>query len=265
MRALAFALALLALPLSAQTSETLADLRQELSVLFVDLQRLKQELNTTGAASGVGAGSVLDRVAAIEGRVQQLTAKAEELEFRIDRVVRDGTNRIGDLEFRICELEDGCDIAALGETPTLGGVDAAPEPATEAAPDVSGLTVNESSDYQAAQDALAAGDFAQAADLFAAFVATYPGGPLTVDAQYFQGVAHEGLGEMNAAARAYLAAFTLAPNGPRAPDALVALGSALGALGQRAESCTTLAEVINRFPGGEAAARAASALDRLGC
>ena len=265
MRGLVLALMLVAAPVAAQQNQTLADIRQELSVLFVDIQRLKQELNTTSAPSGGSGGSVLDRVNAIEAQVQRLTAKAEELEFRIDRIVQDGTNRIGDLEFRICELEEGCDIGVLGETPTLGGVDAAPTQSATAAPDTSGLTVNENADYQAAQGALEAGEFAQAADRFKAFVETYPGGPLTIDAQYFQGLAHEGLGEMRAAARAYLGAFTANPDGPRAPDALLKLGTSLGALGQLAEACVTLDEVSIRFPGGEPATQAVSARSTLGC
>ncbi len=252
-------------PVAAQQSQTLADIRQELSVLFVDLQRLKQELNTTGAAQGTVGGTVLDRANAIEGQVQRLTAKTEELEFRINRIVQDGTNRVGDLEFRLCELEEGCDIGALGQTSTLGGVDAAPVASAAPAPDTSGLTVNENADYQAAHTALDSGDYAAATDRFAAFLETYPGGPLSIDAQFYQGVAHEGLGEMRAAARAYLAAFTAAPEGARAPEALLFLGTALGVLNQQAEACLTLGEVIVRFPGGEPAALAASAQLRLGC
>ena len=38
-----------------------------------------------------------------------------------DRVVADGTNRVGDLEYRVCEMEEGCDIATLGKTKPLGG------------------------------------------------------------------------------------------------------------------------------------------------
>ena len=265
MRSAVLALMLAATPLAAQQDETLADIKQELSVIFVDLQRLKQELNTTGFSGSVEGGSVLDRVNAIEARVQALTAKAEELEFRIDRVVRDGTNRLGDLEFRLCELEEGCDIAALGDTPLMGGVDAEPQEPIAAAPDTSGLTVNENSDFQAAQSALKAEEFAQAADLFDAFVATYPGGPLTIDAQYFQGEAHEGLGEMRAAARAYLGAFSANPDGGRAPDALFKLGTSLQALGQSTEACVTLGEVVNRFPGDDAAARAVAAQGSFGC
>ncbi|MEO0634424.1 MAG: tol-pal system protein, partial [Pseudomonadota bacterium] len=85
----------------AQDDATLADIRQELTVLYVEVQRLKRELSTTGGAgSSVGTGDTFDRIAAIESELQRLTGKSEELEFRIGRVIEDGTNRIGDLEFR---------------------------------------------------------------------------------------------------------------------------------------------------------------------
>jgi hypothetical protein len=107
-------------PLVAQEqTQTLADIRQELTVLHVEIQRLKGELNTTGGVSaGGGGGTVLDRVNALEAQLTRLTAKTEELQFRIDTVVKDGTNRVGDLEFRLCELEADCDISTLGETST---------------------------------------------------------------------------------------------------------------------------------------------------
>ena len=108
-------------------AQTLADIRQELSVLFVEIQRLRGELNTTGGVQGSGgAGTVLTRVDAIEAELRRLTSLTEDLQIRIDRVVTDGTNRIGDLEFRLCELEADCDIGSLGDTPSLGGVEVQP-------------------------------------------------------------------------------------------------------------------------------------------
>ncbi len=42
---------------AAQDAQTLADIRQELSVLSVELQRLNSQLNTTGAANPNLAGT----------------------------------------------------------------------------------------------------------------------------------------------------------------------------------------------------------------
>lgn len=257
----------------AQSAETLADIRQELSVVFVELQRLKRELSTTGAASQpAGGGTVLDRVNAIESEVQRLTAKTEELEFRIDRVVRDGTNRVGDLEFRLCELEPGCDIAGLEPGDTLGGV----EPATGGGGDMSPtldagsgdgpqLAVGERDDFERAQAALEAGDHAAAAEQFAAFQKAYPGGPLSGQAGLMRGEALDAAGRKSDAARAYLETFSAAPDGDEAPEALFRLGRSLGQLGQTDEACVTLGQVATRYPGASAVEDAQAEMTRLGC
>ncbi len=256
---------------AAQSAETLADIRQELSVLFVELQRLKRELSTTGGAGQLtSGGSLVDRVNAIESEVQRLTSKTEELEFRIDRVVSDGTNRVGDLEFRLCELEPGCDIAKLETGSTLGGVapvtggggGIAPAPSTGDAPQ---LAVVEQADFERAQAAFEAGNYDDAAEQFAAFRDTYPGGPLSARAGILRGAALEGAGRQSDAARAYLDTFSAAPDGAEAPEALYRLGRSLGALGQTEDACLTLAQVELRYPAAEAVASAQSEMIRLQC
>lgn len=240
-------------------------------MLFVELRTLKQELNTTGTGGGVSLpSSTLDRVTAIESELQRLTAKTEEMEFRIDRIVTDGTNRVGDLEFRLCELEAACDIATLGDTPALGGgqlpATAAPAPQTQPTDTGPQLAATEQADFERAQEALANGDFRSAVDLFAAFNASYPGGPLAAAAELGRGEALEGLGDVKEAARAYLSAFSTDQLGPTAPHALYHLGAALGRLGQTAEACVTLSEVAKRYPqADESEAEAAATMRNIGC
>ncbi len=256
----------LAAPAGAQ-DQTLADIRQELSVLFVEIQRLKRELSTTGGVSLGVAGDTLQRVDLIERELQRLTSKAEELEFRINSVVSDGTNRIGDLEFRLCELEPDCDIASLGETPRLGGGAAPVQPRPAPAPsvDATELAVGEQADFDRAAAALESGANDEAVRLFGAFTETYPGGPLSAEAHFLRGEALAGLGETSAAARAYLESFSSAPNGPRAADALLRLGTSLATLGQVNEACVTLGEIGARFPGAPQVAPAENERLRLGC
>ena len=265
--AVVFGLVLSATTAVAQDDQTLADIRQELTVLFVEVQKLRRELSTTGGAEVNTAGaSVLERVGAMESELQRLTSKTEELENRINRIVADGTNRIGDLEFRLVELEGG-DVSALGETTTLGGDDQATAPLTSPATptDQASLAVGEEADFKAAQETLAAGDYAAAAALFATFNQTYPGGPLAAEADLRRGDALRQIGDTREAARAYLASFSAAPQGPLAPQSLFELGRALGNLGQTQEACVTLAEVGVRFPDSPVIAQAEDQRRNIGC
>ena len=253
-------------PAAFAQDQTLADIRQQLTGLYVDIQSLRTQLSTTGGlTTGVAGNTPLDRLNAIEAALQRLTSKTEELEFRVNRITTDGTNRIGDLEFRLCELETACDIASLGDTPSLGGADSAAQVPTAATNNGPALAVGEQQDFARAQEALASGDFRSAADQLSSFGATYPGSPIADQAAYLRGEALEGLGEMNNAARAYLEAFQAAPTGAKAPDSLFKLGYALGAIGQTQDACVTLAEVGVRFPGGPAQADAIGAMQDLGC
>lgn len=272
MRGIIFGLTLsfLASPMLAQSSETLADIRQELTVLHVEMQKLKRELSTTGnSGTATVGGSVLERVDALEAELRRLTAQTEQMSLRIDRVVTDGTRRVGDLEFRLVELEGG-DVSQLGETSTLGGgalpvaTPAQNEPvaAQENMPE---LAVGETRDMDAARKSLEEGDFETAAARLKSFNETYPGSPLGPQAQLAYGAALEGQGDIKGAARAYLDAFRLAPNGENAPEALFRLGKGLGQLGQTSEACATLGEVGARFPSGEPANKAEAERGRLGC
>ncbi len=256
-------------PAAIAQDQTLADIRQQLSILYVDIQRLRTELSTTGGASAATAGNTpLERLDAIEAELQRLTSKTEELEFRVNRITVDGTNRIGDLEFRLCELEEGCDIGLLGDTPSLGGVDNATDVPTAAPPPTTGapaLAIGEQADFTRAQEALAEGDFRSAADLLATFSASYPGSPVAAEAALMRGKALEGLGEMADAARAYLESFSSDATGPSAPESLYKLGFALGQLGQGQDACLTLAEVGVRFPGNGFVNEAQAAMANLGC
>lgn len=261
-------LALCASPLRA--AETLADIRQDMSVLYVELQKLKRELNTTGSPQIALPPGALDRIDAIEAELQRLTAKTEELEFRIARVAEDGGQRIGDLEFRLCELEPACDIATLGKGTTLGGEAGGGGTTPAPQPDAGGsggseLAVAEERDFGRAREALAQGDFQSAADQFATFRETYPGGPLEPQALLGEGRALEGLGDTREAARRYLDTYAGYPESDAAPEALWRLGAALGTLGKTDEACVTLREVGARYPGTEAASQAQDVMARLSC
>ena len=266
----------LALPAAAQDAQTLADIKQDIAVLKVELQKLNREQSTTGGAIAPLGGSALDRLNAIEAELQRMTSKVEQLEFRIGQVVSDGSNRIGDLDFRLCELETDCDIGSLGDTPLLGGgataegaaatPTPAPVPSSDPSAGFSGqLAVGEETDFKAADEALSLGDHAGAATLFQRFRENYPGSPLEASALVGEGRALEGQGDTREAARRYLSAYTSFPDAEAAPEALWRLGVSLAALGSVPEACVTLGEVAGRYPGTDYVGRAQSSMAELGC
>ncbi len=264
------------------TSRTLAELRADLRAVGADLRALRAELAASGADGfrAAGGDSAIDRMNAMEREITRLTGDTERLRHRIDRIVRDGSNRIGDIEFRLCEMEDGCDLGAL-TTSQLGDLDgggaalmgsafdAAPSAPASAPASAGGspgaLTGQEQADLDRARAALEAGDFPRAAELFGDFAATHAGSPAATEALYLQGAALDSAGDPKGATGAWLQAFAAAPAGPRAADALLGLSRVSAVDRPAAEGCVYLDELISRFPGTPQADEAARRSALAGC
>ena len=263
-------LALIATSAHAQNNEqTLADVRQDLTILYIEMLKMKRELSTTGAASPqvVTSGSSLARLEAIEIELQRLIAQTEELQYRVDRVVRDGTSRIENLEFRLVELEGG-DVSNISETSTLGtsiNFDDAIETPANAVVAEPELAVGEKADFGAADDALENGEYELATDLFERFSTTYPDSPLNARALLSKGIAFEELGELKLAARSFLNSYTDFPESNVAPTVMFKLGKTLVDLGQIDAGCQILSQVQIRFPEAEETILALDAMNELQC
>ena len=246
--------------------ETLADIRQELTFLNIEIQRLNQELTTSNSTGKpiAGSGSLLQRTDALEQELRRITGVVENLQFRIGQIVQDGTNRIGDLEFRLVELEGG-DVTTLGQTSTLGGLDTATSAQTPTQDTGIELTASEQGDFDRAKGAIEAGDFAEAVTQFDQFLLTYPNGPLTSEVHYWRAEGLAGQGDWSNAARAFLESFSGTPDADIAPKSLYRLGVSLAQLGQTQDACATLGEVERRYPAAVEVGQAQSEMTALSC
>ncbi|WP_347140091.1 tetratricopeptide repeat protein [Paracoccus sp. SSK6] len=258
-----------AMPVAAQ-EPTLADLRTELTALRGQLQVLRSELVASGAAGFQAAGgdAAIDRMNAMEQRLARLTDRTEQMQNRIDRIVADGSRRIADIEFRLCEMDEGCDLAALtmldlgrsgSPVPNLGP--ATPQAGGGAKP----VAAGEQADFDAAQQVMASGDFRRAADMFGAVAEAHAGGALTAEALFLRGAALDSAGDGKGAAAAWLEGFAADPDGPRAAESLLGIARVIAENGDPTAACLYLAEIPARFPGTPAAAKAETRLSRLAC
>lgn len=254
-------------------AETVADVRAQLTALNGQIQQLRDELVRQGAAGGLSRdpATVLVRLDQLEAELRRLTGRVDVLVNDIDRIVTEASNRAGELDFRVTELEGG-DVSLIGTPEPLGGgvtelrprARPAQTPIGQAAPDASPIA-SERSAFDAAVAAADGGDNVRASELFSTFLATYPGGPLSAEAQFRRGEALSALADWQSAARSYLDAFSGAPDGPFAPRALFRLGVSLGELGQVTQACQTLAEVDARYPGSDVAGDVAARRTMLNC
>ncbi|HVH02522.1 MAG TPA: tetratricopeptide repeat protein [Amaricoccus sp.] len=259
-----------AVPAGAQ-QQNLADVKAELGVLDDQVEQLRDALVRQGPGRGLPSdpATALTRLDQLEAELRRLTDRVDVLTNDVRRIVDDATNRVGDIEFRLTELEGGDTVAVAKPEPLGGGVTGprprpAPAGGREAAPGTP-LVATEKTDFDAAVAAADSGDNAKAAELFGTFLANYPGGPLSTEAQLRRGEALAAGADWRGAARSYLDAFSGAPQGPLAPRALYRLAIALGELGQVEEACLTLTEVDTRYPGSELAGEVASQRATLRC
>lgn len=243
---------------------TVADLRTRLRGLQGDLQALRAELRSQGAAGyrSVGGDAAIDRMNAMEAELRRLTSTVQETKNRVEQSLKSSEAQADDLDFRLCQLEQGCDLAALtGPSPSdppmtvqTGG--AAMAVTSNAPNSVAPAADGERAAFDRANETLTRGEFVSAAQQFGDFVNQHADGPLAVEAMYLEGAALDAAGDPSGAGKAWLTAFAAAPTGPRAPDTLLGLARVSDAA-RPGQGCPYLLELQSRFPSGPQAQEAA--------
>jgi tol-pal system protein YbgF len=194
------------------------------------------------------------RVDALQNEVRQLRGQVEELENSNTALRKQQRDLYADLEAR---------LNALTVVPGALGAPAATSPPAAGAAPVDATSAAAQQAYGRAFDALKAGQYPQAIKGFQAFLASYPRGALSDNAQYWLGEAFYVTRDYDQALAAFARVSKEWPDSRKVPDALVKQGFALFELQRLAEARAVLNDVGKRFPGTEAARLAAERLKRI--
>jgi tol-pal system protein YbgF len=191
------------------------------------------------------------RIDGLEAQLRQLRGELEELQNSNDMLRKQQHDLYADLDRRLSALQAGAksgpsDGSASG---TAGGA------GTDSGGDQSA--------YTRAFDALKSTDYAGAITRFRDFLRTYPQSQLAGNAQYWLGEAYYVTHDYDNAAAAFRAVGEQYPQSAKVPDALLKLGLTQIDQKRLVDARATLKQVVQRFPGSDAAKLAASRLQSI--
>jgi tol-pal system protein YbgF len=191
------------------------------------------------------------RIDTLQADVRSIRGEVELLQNSSEGGKNQSRALYGDLEKRLAALE------------TLGGVGQGGMPPVGVAAGAAPVAGGEQPSYDAAFNALKGSDYPKAISGFRNFVATYPSSPLASNAQYWLGEAFYVTRDYPNAITAFQKVTQDWPDSRKVPDALVKIGFTQAALGKNGDARVTLEQVVQRFPGSEAATLASERLKRL--
>lgn len=241
----------------ARQQTTNAELLRRLQALDAEIADIRARLGVVAPRPGISGGGGLS--GEVETEIRSLTAKLERIEQTQRRMADDITRRLGDIEFRLNELEGN---PTTGEVKPIAGPDDTASTDGGNAPIVA---VSERNLLDQAANDVKQGRYDMAEERLQRFMRDYPESPLAGEAFYWMGQSAFTRGQTADAARAYLSGYNEDRQGEFAGQNLLQLGVALGKLGQTREACLTLREVRTQFAAEELAMKADEEADRLLC
>jgi tol-pal system protein YbgF len=188
------------------------------------------------------------RIDALEAQVRQQRGQLEELQNSNDLLRKQQRDLYADLDRRLAAVQ-AAPKSATGADGAGGGAGA----------DSGG----EQGAYSRAFDALKTTDYSSAITRFREFLRVYPQSQLAGNAQYWLGEAYYVTHDYDNAATTFRSVGEQYPQSAKVPDALLKLGLTQIDQKKLAEARSTLKQVIQRFPGTDAAKLAASRLQNL--
>jgi tol-pal system protein YbgF len=225
----------------------------------------------------------------VQADVRQLRGRVEELEYNTESMRKQQRDLYSDLDKRLAAIGGGSAGGAAagalsgsgsgagtgaGSSSPQGGAGGAGAPSSSstaagagaagsAAADSGGAgTSEEQRVYGQSFDALKAGSYSIAITGFKDFLTSYPASPLAENAQYWLGEAYYVTRDFDSASGAFKSVLSKWPDSRKAPDALLKLGYTQIAQNKAAEGRATLSQVVQKYPGTDAAKLATDRLSR---
>jgi tol-pal system protein YbgF len=216
---------------------------------------------------------LLNQVTQLKSEIQALRSQVEELQQLNEQLQQSSKAQYLDLDGRLNRIEGG----AVAPPPTTPAAPAG-KPAATAAPPASGKDrlpavygdkgalakdAGERAAYDTAFNAMKAGQYAESARLFQAFVEAYPNGTYTPNALYWLGESYYVTQNYQMAQVQFQALLDRYPTHDKAPGAMLKVGLSQIGLKQVEAAERTLAEVSTRYPGSDAARTATDRLNAI--
>jgi tol-pal system protein YbgF len=212
----------------------------------------------------------------VQGDVRQLRGRVEELEYNAEAMHKQQRDLYSDLDKRIAALGGGSSGAAaagalggagssgssLPQSPAGAAGSAGPPTGSAGSGAEAGGSSEEQTVYAQSFDALKAGSYSVAITGFKSFLSSYPASPLAENAQYWLGEAFYVTRDFDAATGAFHNVLQKWPDSRKAPDALLKLGYTQLEQKKTGEGRATLSQVVQKYPGTDAAKLAADRLQR---
>lgn len=212
---------------------------------------------------------LLNQVNQLKAEVQTLRAQIEELQHQTEQARSTARSQYLDLDGRLNRLEGG-GAAPAAATGAAANTSAAPSAASDAAtapastgtaaPSIENAPAGERAAYDAAFAILRDGRYADASRAFTGFLQEYPAGGFAANARYWLGESYYVTQNYGLALEQFELLHRQYPQNDKAPGALLKVGLSQYGLNDLDAAEATLNQVLQQYPGTDAA-RTAS--DRL--
>ncbi|MFO1259247.1 MAG: tol-pal system protein YbgF [Gammaproteobacteria bacterium] len=217
------------------------------------------------AESSLNAGSLKQRVDALQAEVQELRGLVEEQSHLIQQLTDKQKTLYLDLDKRIPkgQVETGAALPTTQVIEPTAEVQLEPiQPVTANLPS-SPLIQNESTSYKQAFDLIQAKDYTNAIKSLESYLAQYPNGQYTPNVYYWLGEVSLVVKNFEQASVNFHKVLDYYPLHAKAPDSLLKLGYVSYERGNLKEASQFFQDVQNRFPETSAARLAGSKLQQM--